>query len=234
MAKGSLTSDGCCIAEGFHLLDEALRSTADVRAVVVNESAFEKLPDLPESIRMIGIPDPLFAGIASTETTQGVITLLHLPKWEEMDLVKSHSLTIVLDGLQDPGNVGTILRAAEAFGASGAVFGTGTARPENPKTLRASAGSLFRVPFIQAANWKPQTVRLFAAVPYTKGVTLAGDVDWTRSCGIIIGSEGRGISETYRDAEPVAIPTRAVESLNAAVAASILLYEAHRQRTARR
>lgn len=231
VAKSGLTADGCCVAEGFHLLHEAMASEAEVVTVVVTAEAFEKLPELPEAVRVVGLPDKLFDMVASTEASQGVITLAKLRKWTERDLVQSHSLTIVLDGLQDPGNVGTIIRAAEAFGASGVVLGAGTARPENPKTLRASAGSLFRVPFVSAPVWKPATVRLFAAVPFEKGVTRASDVDWTRSCGIVIGSEGRGVSKTYLDAEPVAIPTRAVESLNAAVAASILLYEAHRQRT---
>jgi TrmH family RNA methyltransferase len=145
-----------------------------------------------------------------------------------------------MDGVQDPGNAGTIVRAAEAFGASGVLFLKGTVSPWNPKTLRASAGSLFRVPFVTGIE-PPEAVsairlhslRTFAAMPFTGSEKLVHAADLTGNCAIVVGSEGRGVSPELRAvAEGLAIPTAGVESLNAAVAASILLYEARRQRTA--
>jgi RNA methyltransferase, TrmH family len=150
---------------------------------------------------------------------------------------------VVLDGLQDPGNAGTIVRAAEAFGATGIVFLKGTASPHNPKTLRAAAGSLFRVPFLHGvapataiATLRQNGVKLVAAMPPVASMpadTLS-TTDLTGRCALIIGSEAHGVSEVWRSAAaPVSIPTVGVESLNAAVAAGILLYEARRQRILR-
>jgi TrmH family RNA methyltransferase len=143
---------------------------------------------------------------------------------------------VVLDGLQDPGNAGAILRAAEAFGATGAIFLKGTASPFNPKTLRAAAGSLFRVPFLYGmepalalAALRDARLQLYAAVPSAE--QPLADVDLTAACGLIIGNEARGVSRELRAAaSAVSIPTAGVESLNAAMAAGILLYEARRQR----
>jgi TrmH family RNA methyltransferase len=144
----------------------------------------------------------------------------------------------VLDGLQDPGNCGTIVRAAEAFGATGVIFLKGTASPYNPKTLRASAGSLFRVPFLHGvdtalarAALQQNRVDLYAGVPARDGVRSLVQVDLTGRCGLIVGNESHGIGSELRSAAlDVAIPTVGVESLNAAVAAGIMLYEARRQR----
>jgi TrmH family RNA methyltransferase len=147
---------------------------------------------------------------------------------------------VVLDGLQDPGNAGTIARAAEAFGASGIFFLKGSVSPWNPKVLRASAGSLFRLPFLYGvdaelarAAMRQNKVELFAGVPAgsngpVKHLTLA---DLTGRCALVIGSEAHGVTSSLRAASiDVSIPTVGVESLNAAVAAGILLYEARRQR----
>jgi TrmH family RNA methyltransferase len=146
-----------------------------------------------------------------------------------------------LDGLQDPGNTGAIVRAAEAFGATGAIFLKGTVSPYNPKAVRASAGSLFRLPVLHGMDAEcarralaENCVRLFAAVPAhpSGSARLIGDADLTSGCALIIGNEARGVSPELRSvAEQVSIPTVGVESLNAAMAAGILLYEARRQRT---
>ncbi len=185
--------------------------------------------------RVIALPDRLFQTLSSTVTSQGVIALVRPPAWEMEDLFRGpageQSLVVVLDGLQDPGNVGAIARAAEAFGATGLMFLKGTASPFHPKTLRASAGSLFRVPFVTAASFPARPVQVYAAMPFTGSERMAADADFSVPCAIVVGSEGRGVSpELMAGAEPVAIPTVAVESLNAAVAAAILLYEARKQR----
>jgi RNA methyltransferase, TrmH family len=237
--RGALTEEGCCVAESFHLLEEALRSGCEVPWVLVTESAREPIEGLMsgrEASQIAVLPDALFRSVATTETSQGAIALVRPPVWSLAQLFGGSSLVLILDGVQDPGNVGTILRSAEAFGATGAMFLKGTAGPFNPKTLRASAGSVFRVPFIAGldarealASIGERSVTLYAAMP--RAPRLVAETDFTRPCAIVIGGESRGIGpELGTQAEPVAIPTIGVESLNAAMAASILLYEAQRQR----
>jgi len=228
IARGSLTEEGWCVAESFHLLEEALRSDVEIPVVIASESAERRLPELKAS-RVVVLSDALFQTIATTETSQGVMALVRPPEWSVERFFRGQSLVVVLDGIQDPGNAGTIVRAAEAFGATGVMFLKGTVSPHNPKTLRASAGSLFRVPVVAASI--PRDVDIYAAMPFTGSERMAGDVDFTRRCAIVIGSEGRGVSkELLGVAEHIAIPTVAVNSLNAAVAASVILYEARRQR----
>jgi len=241
IAQGGKTSTGLCVAEGFHLLEEALRSDLAAPVVLVSESVRSTverhISGLRDS-RIVVLPEKLFQTIAATETTQGVMALVRMPGWSMDQLFRGQSLVVVLDGLQDPGNAGAIIRAAEAFGASGVLFVKGSASPFHARTLRASAGSLFRVPFVSGvdaalarATLLQRRVKIFAAMPFEESRRIAGDADFEHKCAIVIGSEGRGISnELYGIAEDVAIPTTGVESLNAAVAASVLLYEARRQR----
>jgi len=197
-------------------------------------------------VKVAVLPDALFQSISDTETSQGVMALVSPPAWRIEQLFRGNALVVVLDGLQDPGNAGAILRAAEAFGATGAIFLKGTVSPYNPKTLRASAGSLFRVPYLHGVNaelalaaLRQNQVELFAGVP-ASGEPASGNgtvrwlasVDLTVKCGLIVGNEARGVGAELRSAAlDVSIPTVGVESLNAAVAAGILLYEARRQRT---
>jgi RNA methyltransferase, TrmH family len=242
IARGGLTSQGWCVAETVHLLEEALRSRCAVRQVLVAESAQGQLPRL-DGARVAILPDDLLQKISGTEASQGVIALVQPPEWKLPELFAGRALVVVLDALQDPGNAGAIVRTAEAFGATGAIFLKGTASPFNPKTLRASAGSLFRVPFLYGLDlalartaFEEQGVKLFAAVPPRAGAKTrsVADADLTQACALIVGNEGRGVSEEWLGAaDGVSIPTLAVESLNAAMAAGILLYEARRQRSAR-
>ena len=241
IARGGLTDDGWCVAESFHLLEEALRSDREVPVVLASEAVRTTVERHVAGLRgprTVVLPDPLFQSIATTETSQGVIALVRPPEWTIDQLFRGRSLVIVLDGLQDPGNAGAIARAAEAFGATGLMFVKGTVSAYNPKTLRASAGSLFRIPFVSGlaaplarASLQQHRVDLYAAMPFTNSERLAMDVDFTRRCAIVIGGEGHGVRNELRSiCEDLAIPTVGVESLNAAVAAAVLLYEARRQR----
>jgi len=241
IARGGLTQQGLCVAETFHLLEEALRSDRAVPVILVAESvrsAVEKhVRGLP-SVRVMVIDDALFQNLAGTESSQGVIALVEAPAWKLEQVLRGATLLMVLDGLQDPGNAGAIVRAAEAFGATGVMFLKGTASPFNPKTLRASAGSLFRVPFVHgldpalaSAALKQAKLDVYAGVSAPGIVKKLSDVDFRRHCAIIIGSEGRGVRAAMRaSATDLTIPTVGVESLNAAMAATVVLYEAHRQR----
>jgi TrmH family RNA methyltransferase len=241
--RGSLTQGGYCVAETFHLLEEALRSDCEVKVVLAAQSvrsAVESHVRRLAGLRMIVLSDSLFRNISATESTQGVMALVRPPGWTLDQLFRGQSLVVVLDGLQDPGNAGAIVRAAEAFGATGVMFLKGTVNPYNPKTVRASAGSLFRVPVahgldatLARAALEQRKLDVYAGTP--SGKKTLSDVDLTRKCALIIGSEGRGVSEKLRSsAFDLRIPTARVESLNAAMAAGILLYEARRQRMLRR
>jgi TrmH family RNA methyltransferase len=241
IARGGLTPEGWCVAETFHLLEEALRSDCEVKTLLVAESvrsAAEGHVRGLRRIKVVVVPDSLMDGLSATETSQGVIALVKPPEWKLEQLFRGCPLVAVLDGLQDPGNCGAIVRAAEAFGATGVLFIKGTASPYNPKTLRASAGSLFRVPFLHGvdaalarAALQQNRVELYAGVPARSGVRSLAQVDLSARSGLIIGNEARGVGGELRAAAlDVAIPTVGVESLNAAVAAGIMLYEARRQR----
>jgi TrmH family RNA methyltransferase len=241
VVRGSLTDDGLSVAEGFHLLEEALRSDCEIPAVFTVEavrSAVERHVNGLKNIRVIGLPDDLFQSLSSTETSQGVISLVRPPSWSLDQLFRGQSLVIVLDGVQDPGNAGTIIRSAEAFGATGVALLKGSVNPYNPKCLRSAAGSIFRVPL--AAGIEQQL--LLAAIEQRKvdlyslaqnGAMDVADCRLDRRCALVVGSEGRGVSERLRaKSMDVRIPTVGVESLNAAIAAAIALYQARRQRMA--
>jgi len=244
IARGGLTQEGWCVAETFHLLEEALAGKCDVKVVLAAESvrpAVEAQARRLAGIKVAVLPDALFQSVSGTRTAQGVMALVTPPAWTLDQLFSACPLVVVLDGLQDPGNAGAVVRTAEAFGATGVLFLKGVVSPYNPKTVRASAGSLFRIPFVDGvdaaqarAALRHHGVELYAGVPARNGVSVRSlaEIDLTGPCGLIIGSEARGVGTELRlAATAVSIPTVGVESLNAAVAAGILLYEARRQRT---
>jgi TrmH family RNA methyltransferase len=241
VSKGSLTEDGFAVAESFHLLEEALASDCEIGVVIAAESVKSAVTAHVKGLkrtRVVAVSDSVFAELATTEATQGVITLVRPPAWTIDQLLRGRSLVIVIDGVQDPGNAGAILRAAEAFGGTGVAFLKGSVNPYNPKALRASAGSLFRLPVVAQADPNlllaaidHKRITLYAAVPRAPRTIV--DVKLAEKCAIVIGAEGRGVSPALLDrAISVRIPTTGVESLNAAVAAGVLLYEARRQRGA--
>jgi TrmH family RNA methyltransferase len=233
--QGALTEQGWMIAEGPHLVEEAWRSNLHIaRAVIVEGGA---LPAGVRVGRVIEVSEKVFQSISGTSTPQGVMALVEPKLASFQSILTGVPLVVVLDAVQDPGNAGAIARAAEAFGATGIVFAKGSVSPFHPKTIRASAGSLFRLGIVLAtveettAGLAGRTT-ILAGVPHAPGVKTAWDSDLTRPLAIVIGSEGQGVDPRFlKAAERVSIPTRAVESLNAAVAAGVLLYEAARQRS---
>jgi TrmH family RNA methyltransferase len=237
--RGTTTEDGFCVAESFHLLEEALRGDCEIRAVFAAESVRSAVESHVRGLKQIQVTvlsDELFRSISSTESSQGVVALVRPPAWTVDQLFRGQSLAVILDGLQDPGNAGAILRAAEAFGATGVACLKGSVDPYNPKCLRASAGSIFRVPLVAGldqhllmAAIEQRKLDLYALMP--QAPRELGESNFSRKCAIIVGSEGRGVSERLRaKATEVRIPTVGVESLNAALAAGIALYAARRQR----
>jgi TrmH family RNA methyltransferase len=242
-ARGELTPDGYCAIEGLRILEEAIRSGLRFRAVFFNESAAPRaerlLSQLGAQVETLVLPDKLFASVVPSEAPQGVAALA---RWKEFSLEevlpKSQAgPVLVVAGVQDPGNLGTILRSAEAFGAGGAVLGEGTVTPFNPKVVRASAGSVFRLPLARAtlsdslARMKELGLRLVATASH-KGTPL-DQAKLSGPLAIFIGSEGAGVPRDLIKAmdEVVAIPQAPhVDSLNVGVAASIVLYELARQK----
>jgi len=242
--RAELTAQGECAIEGVKLLEEALRSGQHLESVFFSESArplAEKLlPQINARTEALVLPNALFNSIVPSESPQGVAALLKLPIFSADRLLErsSYGPFVVAAGLQDPGNLGTILRSAEAFGAAGIFLTEGTVSPYNWKVLRGSAGSIFRLPFarIPSAELLPllraSKVRLLATSSH-QGTPLP-QISWTLPLAIFIGNEGAGLPrELARQmGETLAIPQAAqVESLNAAVAASIVLYEAARSRS---
>jgi RNA methyltransferase, TrmH family len=224
--KGTLAKGDLVLAEGPHLIEEALRSGSEIDAVFVAESKIG-IHAIPDGLRVFELPDVDFAELISTENSQGILALVHVPQWTLEHMLGDHALVAILDGVQDPGNAGTILRSAEAFGATGVLFRKGTVDPYNPKCVRASAGSILRLPILRSDELPDYP--LFAAD--ARAPRLLSQVDLRVACAIILGSEGHGISpDLAARATPLRIPTQGVESLNAAVAAGVIFYEAHRQR----
>lgn len=231
--------------EGPHLVAEAVRAGLRVECVFAAQGE-ERLLDtlgLPDATEVLLVPRALLDAALATETPQAVAALVqpHAWRWDDVASRESAALIVVLAGLQDPGNVGTILRSAEAFGATGVVSLPGTVSEWNAKAVRASAGSVFRVPVLDASAEEcfAQLGEAHVATWTTavRGAKDATAVDWRGATALIVGNEGAGVPAEIAAmaAGAVTIPCPGpVESLNAAVAASVLLYEAARQRGAKR
>ena len=242
-AHAELTADGYCAIEGLRIVEEAIRSGLKFRAVFFRSSATNKaeriLPQLAAHVETLLLPDKLFASAVPSETPQGIAALVRcraLPLENVIARAETGPLLGVA-GIQDPGNLGTILRSAEAFGAAGVILGEGTVSPFNSKVIRASAGSVFRLPIAQAKleqaieQLRERGVRLLATSSH-QGTRLT-EAKLAGPMAIFIGSEGAGLPGELAASmdEFVAIPhSPQVESLNAGVAASIVLYEVARQR----
>lgn len=243
LRQAEASEDGLVGIEGARLVEDSLRSGIEVAALLVSPSGEEHLSRLgnalPPDASLLRTTDRLFAGVADTQTPQGIAALVRPRATQFDDLVRGLPLVVVLAGVQDPGNVGTILRSAEAFGASGVIAAKGTAHPFSPKALRASAGSALRLPVVSGlalpvalAQLRMAGLRLYAAS--LRGTLSPARADLRAPSALIIGNEGAGVPvEVERSVDALLqIPIEApVDSLNAAVAASVLLYEAARQRS---
>ena len=242
-SRGELTETGDCAIEGLRIVEEAIRSGLRMQAVFFSESAENQsrklMPQLGAHVETAVLPDKLFASIVPSETPQGVAALVHYRQSSLEDLLARVPLgpLVVVAGLQDPGNLGTILRSAEAFGTAGVLLAEGTVSPFNSKVIRGSAGSIFRLPLVRARldealpQFHKHSVRLVATSSH-KGVPLP-QANLASPIAILVGGEGSGVPRDLfsKADEIVAIPhAPQVESLNAGVAASIVLYEIARQK----
>jgi TrmH family RNA methyltransferase len=264
--RGGLATEGGSVGvEGARLVEEALRSTATVEAVLFSESGErhrERLAPLIDrevmAFPVLRTTDRLFEGIADTEHPQGVAALVRPRVVSVEDLMVRFEgdcspLVVVLAGVQDPGNVGTILRTAAAFGATGAVTAAtgqgGTASPFSPKALRSSAGAALHLPVLAGMSlpilmtqFKLQNMKTVASCVHDearggKQPVCPWEIDWCEPLALLVGNEGAGLPEevVHGADERIHIPMATkVESLNAAAAAAVLFYEAYRQRSRRK
>jgi TrmH family RNA methyltransferase len=243
LSQGEPTEAGYLAVEGVRMIEEAIRSGLRFQAVFFSEAgsahASRLLPQIASQVETLLLPDEVFLSAASTESPQGVAALVRLRPHKLEDLLESgpDPLLVGVAGIQDPGNLGTIIRSAEAFGARAVLLGEKTVSHFNPKAVRGSAGSLFREPLIRLKlgesipALKRQGVRVLTTSSH-KGKPLQ-EADFTGPAMIVVGNEGAGVPPEILSLadELVTIPhSPRVESLNAGIAASILLYEAARQR----
>ncbi len=243
LAAAGRSAQGRIGIEGPHLLEEALRAGLRVTTIFVAQGAEPLLVGLhvPSETEILRLPAKLLDSALATETPQAIAALVEPPNWswpQALGQTQEKTLVVALAGIQDPGNLGTILRSAEAFGSTGVISLPGTVSAWNPKAVRASAGSVFRVPLLAVSErecleelHKAGVKILATTVRDAQPVEL---VDMAGPVALIIGNEGNGVADELAakaDAR-ITIPCPGpVESLNAAVAASVLLYEAARQRT---
>src|SRR5579859_6417302 len=221
-ARAERTEDAHCAIEGMRIVEEAIRSGLRFHAVFFKESAQNLaerlLPQIGANVDTLLLPDSLFDSIVPSETPQGVAALVRLKEFSVPNVLERLQAgpVMVLVGLQDPGNLGTILRSAEAFGSAGVVLGEGTVSPFNSKVIRASAGSLFRLPVVLAkaaggleeisTKLRAKHVRLIATSSH-KGTPL-DQAKLTGPAAVFIGSEGSGLPRNVMAQvdELVAIP----------------------------
>lgn len=218
------------LCEGEKLVGEALRWSAGVETLVY---ARGKTPpeDLPQEIRLVEVPEGLFESLSTVETPQGVLAVCRRPETALPETMAPGGY-LVLDGLQDPGNVGTIWRTADALGAAGVVLLPRCADPFSPKTVRSTMGACFRLP-VWETDLEHLCPRLEAAEIPLYATALREDTADVRElplerAAVVIGSEGRGISQEAlaRCEKTIRIPMRErCESLNAAAAATVVLWE---------
>lgn len=240
-------SAGVFLAEGFKLFEEAPEEA--IQEVYVSPDVPEKAagrPLLQKKLERTGyetVAEGLFARMSDTQTPQGILCVLRRPEYRlEQLLDASAPLLLALENLQDPGNLGTIVRTGEGAGVTGIIMNRGTVDIFNPKAIRSTMGSIFRVPFLYVDSLREAIVEMHGRGIRTYAAHLEGKryYDSFSFCGgtaFLIGNEGNGLSrETAELAGAyLKIPMEGrVESLNAAVAASLLMYETHRQRQQKR
>lgn len=239
-------STGLAAAEGFNLLREALLSEIDLVQVFLSERArrradFGEVAARLEAGEAAGhwecffVHGELLERAAHTESPQGALAVFRPRSFSLEDALAAEGPALLLDRVADPGNLGLIIRTAEAAGCAGIVVSPGTVDQLNPKCVRASAGSVFRLPVAHAdlatatAALANRGWRLFATSP--RGGVEYTAADLSGRVGLLLGQEGTGLAQELLDRfEGLRIPTGRVESLNVAMAAGVLLYEARRQR----
>lgn len=214
-----------------------------IREIYLTEELMEK--EKLEECFSWGIPcelvsEEVFSKMSDTKTPQGVLCVMDRPKYDlDTALAQENSLWVILEDIQDPGNLGTIFRTGEGAGITGVIMTKGTVDIFNPKTIRSTMGSIYRVPFFYIEEMdslfsKLEANHIISYAAHLKGNTDYDRFDYTKKTAFLIGNEGNGLTRetTEKASEYLRIPMEGqLESLNAAMACGILMYEAHRQRS---
>jgi len=238
---------GLFLVEGIKMFEEA--PSKEIEKVYISKSFLEhpshvlllkeKGFDPADSKYLEVVEDKVFTTISDTITPQGILCVIKQEKYEFKDFIVGKPLLLVIENLQDPGNLGTILRTGEAAGVTGIIINRTSVDIYNPKTIRSTMGSVYRVPFLYVdslitsiSKLKEHKIAVYAA--HLAGKKDYYREDYTKGSAFLIGNEGNGLSEeiVQKADELIKIPMCGqVESLNAAMAAGVLLYEGYRQRT---
>jgi len=226
------------VIEGRKMFEEICEHPKRIIKAYFSESYWneiyegKKTPEIPYEV----VSDSVFDAMAETVTPQGVLAIVRMPEYSLSDMVAAAGTLVLLENLRDPGNLGTILRTAEAAGVSGVILSKESVDVYNPKVIRSTMGAVYRVPFLYVEDFygllkqlREESVRLMAA--HLKGTKTFDQADYSGKIGILIGNEANGLTDEAAAlaGEKVLIPMAGnVESLNAAVAAALLMYEAFR------
>lgn len=249
--KSDRQEKGLYFIEGIRFVGEAVNEHAtsgsmpDIRYLVVSESFASDAgsesfiePCINRGIKVYCMTDSLFESVSDTKNPQGILAVLGMKKDLLKDAALKDGILVILDGIRDPGNMGTIIRTADAAGCAGVIVTDGCVDLFNPKVLRSTMGSIFHLPVLHCGSTK-EAVDICSQKGYlvcashTEGSVSIYDADLSGNIAFVIGSEAEGVSSEALDNADMLIripmPGRA-ESLNAAVAASIIIYESARQR----
>ncbi len=235
--------DNVFLAEGIKMYEEAPEGW--IREVYIIEETLKKMQRKDEWNRKLEktgyetVSVQVFQKMSDTQTPQGILTVIKRPEYKLEELLKAENpLLVLLEDLQDPGNLGTIVRTGEGAGVTAVIMSKNTVDIFNPKTIRATMGSVYRVPFLYVESMKDTIISLHKVGIKTYAADLRGEIyydsfSFKESTAFLIGNEGNGLKKETADMASAClkIPMEGqVESLNAAIATSLLMYEAHRQR----
>lgn len=234
--------EGLFAVEGFKLAEEAVKAGMAIEYALISVGAVEKFPEaarlLEDKCTVYTVSNDVYQSISEQKSPQGIfIAGKVLDKSENLDRILSNDKILMLDCVQDSGNLGTMIRTAEALGIQGAVLGEGCADPWSPKTLRASMGSIFRLPFSQLSlldvidRAREKGFVIYAAM-LDKEAQKLGDLVFPRKTAVIIGNEGHGVAPQIADrCGKLYIPIKSAESLNAAAAAAVICWELGKEKS---
>ncbi len=233
---------GVFVVEGLKMFEEAREAGLLCKAYVAESFYQEKIslsPTYFDELDYEIIIDSLFRDISETKTPQGILGTVKKAEYSLEKMLNTPSACLLLlEDIRDPGNLGTMIRTAEGAGITGVIFNSSTVDIYNPKVIRSTMGSIYRVPFYQADDFyqtldqiKKRDITIYAA--HLLGIPYDTEGSFRKKCALLIGNEANGLSEEASGLADVRIRipmAGKVESLNAAVAAAILMYEASRQR----
>lgn len=231
--------------EGIRSVEQCMRSGGVIKHIfyseeLLNDEGMRLVEELKNmDLNTVHISDSLFKSISDTESPQGILAVVQMIEYDLRDVLNENNFLVLLDRVQDPGNLGTIIRTADAFGANGIVVTDGCVDVYNPKTVRATMGSIFQIPVVHIGDiseaielLKNENIKIIASSLDTD--TYSYDMDFKRDCALVIGNEGSGISREVLEQSDHLVKikmTGKAESLNAGIASGVLMYEVLRQRT---